>query len=64
MTTAEARPPAKPARRPETIRVPAGTDEVMCDGGLGALGHPAVWYSFDGRDKCECHYCDRVFLKD
>lgn len=47
----------------ETIYVPADTDEISCDGGGGALGHPVVWYAFAGRDKVVCHYCDREFLK-
>lgn len=48
---------------PEIIVVPQGTDEVKCDGGGGPLGHPVVWYSFDGAPSVECLYCDRVFLK-
>ena len=48
---------------PETIQVEPGADEVCCDGGGGALGHPRVWYSFDGRDSTRCQYCDRVFVK-
>ena len=48
---------------PEIITVPADTDEVKCDGGGGALGHPVVWYAFGGRDYVDCHYCDRRFLK-
>ena len=48
---------------PEIIEVPAHADEVKCDGGGGALGHPVVWYSFDGTDRVECGYCDRLFLK-
>lgn len=51
------------AQAPEIIEVPAHTDEVKCDGGGGALGHPVVWYSFDGTDRVECGYCDRLFLK-
>lgn len=51
------------AQAPEIIEVPANTDEVRCDGGGGALGHPVVWYSFDGTDRVECGYCDRLFLK-
>lgn len=38
-------------------------DEVSCDGGGGALGHPKVWYSFDAMDSVECGYCDRHFTK-
>ncbi len=52
-----------PLPPPETIIVPADTDEVCCDGGGGALGHPIVWYSFDKRTAVTCHYCDRHFLK-
>ncbi|HEU4838463.1 MAG TPA: zinc-finger domain-containing protein [Micavibrio sp.] len=48
---------------PEIIEVPADADQVRCDGGGGALGHPVVWYSFDGTDRVECGYCDRLFLK-
>jgi uncharacterized Zn-finger protein len=48
---------------PEIIEVPADADQVRCDGGGGPLGHPMVWYSFDGRDRVECGYCDRLFLK-
>lgn len=47
----------------ETILVPADADQVKCDGGGGALGHPVVWYTFNGRPYVECHYCDRRFLK-
>lgn len=48
---------------PEVITVEAGADEVCCDGGGGALGHPVVWYSFGGSDRAECGYCDRLFIR-
>jgi uncharacterized Zn-finger protein len=48
---------------PEIITVDAHADEVMCDGGLGALGHPIVYYSFDGKPKVICGYCDREFVR-
>ncbi|MCD8562900.1 MAG: zinc-finger domain-containing protein [Alphaproteobacteria bacterium] len=48
---------------PETILVDNDIDEVSCDGGGGALGHPKVWYTFDGQDSVECSYCDRLFVK-
>jgi uncharacterized Zn-finger protein len=47
----------------ETILVENDVDEVCCDGGNPVLGHPVVWYVFDGRNKVTCHYCDRTFLK-
>lgn len=48
---------------PEVIKVDKDADGVMCDGGGGALGHPRVWYSFEGRNMVECAYCDRQFVK-
>ena len=52
-----------PVNRPEIIVVDDDADEVSCDGGGGALGHPKVWYSFDGQDAVDCGYCDRLFMK-
>jgi uncharacterized Zn-finger protein len=48
---------------PEIIQISQETDQVYCDGGHGALGHPRVWYSFAGQDSVTCMYCDRLFLK-
>jgi uncharacterized Zn-finger protein len=52
---------AKPA--PEVIQVPANADEVVCDGGSGALGHPQVYYTFDNQAEVMCGYCGRIFTK-
>ena len=51
----------KPA---EIINIAPDIDQVMCDGGVGPLGHPQVWYSFDGKDALSCHYCGRKFIKN
>lgn len=65
----ELKNPSKPAsfgapNSPEIIFVPPGTDEVVCDGGGGALGHPKVWYTFDNALEVSCGYCGRrVCLK-
>jgi uncharacterized Zn-finger protein len=48
----------------EIIPVAPDADEVCCDGGESVLGHPAVWYSFDGRKQVTCMYCDRIFTKE
>lgn len=50
-------------QNPEIIVVDESADGVKCDGGGGALGHPVVWYSFDGQKSVECGYCDRLFVK-
>lgn len=49
---------------PEIITVDADADEVVCDGGGGALGHPKVWYTFDKQNSVDCGYCDRRFVKE
>ena len=51
----------KPA---EIINVAPDVDQVKCDGGVEPLGHPQVWYSFDGKDALSCHYCGRKFIKN
>jgi uncharacterized Zn-finger protein len=48
---------------PEIFYVERDADQISCDGGGGALGHPIVWYNFDGSDRVECGYCDRLFIK-
>lgn len=52
-----------PAQNPEIVKVPKGTDQVACDGGHPALGHPLTYYTFDGADFVECGYCDRRFVR-
>jgi uncharacterized Zn-finger protein len=51
------------AKQAEIITVPAHADEVACDGGNGALGHPVVYYTFDGGSEVRCGYCDRLFRR-
>ena len=48
---------------PEIFKVDADIQRVSCNGGHGALGHPKVYYSFDGADEVVCGYCDRLFTK-
>lgn len=52
-----------PHKHAEIIKVKADADQVACDGGVGPLGHPRVWYVFDGRTELTCHYCGRHFVK-
>lgn len=51
------------AHTPEKIICDNDADGVSCDGGGGPLGHPVVWYTFNGQDGVECGYCDRLFVK-
>ena len=46
----------------ETIEV--SQDEVACDGGNGALGHPRVYLHIDhdGGNKVTCPYCSRTYI--
>ena len=45
---------------PETIEVE--DINVACDGGGGALGHPKVYLSLEGKGEVECPYCDCRFV--
>lgn len=56
-------PDSMKTKPPEMIVVAADADQVSCDGGGGSLGHPLVYYTFDGRDTVECGYCDRAFAR-
>ena len=44
----------------ETIEVK--TEVVSCDGGGGALGHPAVYLNLGSKGEVVCPYCSRVFV--
>lgn len=48
---------------PEILLVPQDMHRVCCNGGGGALGHPKVYYTFDGEEEVTCGYCDRLFTK-
>lgn len=48
---------------PEIILVEQDAHNIACNGG-GALGHPKVYYTFDGRNEVTCGYCDRLFTKN
>jgi uncharacterized Zn-finger protein len=37
------------------------TEEVACDGGHGALGHPRVFLNMEGKGWIDCPYCGRRF---
>ncbi len=47
----------------EIYKVDKSVASIACDGGKGALGHPRVYYSFDGTDEVICGYCDCLFTK-
>ena len=51
-------------KAPEILLVPQATHQIWCNGGSGALGHPKVYYTFDGgAEDVTCGYCDRLFTK-
>jgi len=52
-----------PVANPEIIKVSKDTNQVACDGGHPALGHPVTYYTFDNADFVECGYCDRRFIR-
>ena len=46
----------------ETITVV--TKFVACNGGGGALGHPAVYLNLGPDQRVECPYCSRLFIRE
>ncbi len=47
----------------ETVIVDRDTDEICCDGGHGALGHPRVFYDLRATGEAVCGYCGTRFVK-
>ena len=43
--------------------VSKNNDIVMCDGGSGDLGHPAVYFKFGKKKEIVCNYCNKKFIK-
>ena len=43
--------------------VDSSTDKVMCDGGDGELGHPAVYFKIKKEQEIICNYCNKKFIK-
>ena len=39
------------------------TDKVICDGGDGDLGHPAVYFKIKKEQEVICNYCNKKFIK-
>ncbi|WP_316013792.1 zinc-finger domain-containing protein [Roseobacter sp. HKCCA0434] len=52
---------SSPAPAPETEFVTK--TRIACDGGVGGLGHPRVWYSIAPETGyVDCGYCDKRFI--
>ncbi len=48
----------------EVVKIDPHTETICCDGGQDGLGHPAVYYTFNGEDKIICSYCSKTFIKE
>ena len=48
----------------EVIKVEAETKTICCDGGQDSLGHPSVYYTFDGNEKIICSYCGKIYIRN
>ena len=50
--------------KPREIKlVDDALDEIGCDGGGGALGHPLVYLQFETRAWVDCYYCGQRFAR-
>mgnify|MGYP001418337057 CR=1 FL=1 len=48
----------------DIIHVPSKIETICCDGGEDELGHPAVYFTFDKKEKIICNYCGKTFIKE
>ena len=48
----------------EIIKVEPNIETISCDGGEDSLGHPTVYYTFNGQDKIVCGYCGKIYIKN
>ena len=46
-----------------TVKVDPDIETICCDGGQDGLGHPAVYYTFNDKNKIVCSYCSKTFVK-
>lgn len=47
----------------EILKIDADEEVAECDGGGGALGHPLIYLSFDGKTRVDCYYCGQRYAK-
>ena len=47
----------------EIVIVDPESETIYCDGGQDGLGHPTVYYTFNGENKIICSYCSKTFIK-
>ena len=45
---------------PEIVTV--NSEQVACDGGEGALGHPRIFLNMEGKGQIDCPYCGKRFV--
>ena len=48
----------------KTIKVEANTETICCDGDADSLGHPTVYFTFDGQNTIVCNYCGKTYIKE
>ena len=46
------------------IKVDFETETICCDGGEDSLGHPAVYFTFDGQNTIICNYCGKTYIRE
>tara|TARA_B100001559_G_C16165985_1_gene468547 strand:+ start:146 stop:304 length:159 start_codon:yes stop_codon:yes gene_type:complete len=45
-------------------KVLSNVETICCEGGKDGLGHPAVYYTFEDKNKIICSYCSKIYIKD
>ena len=48
----------------DAVKVDSNTETICCDGDQDGLGHPAVYYTFNDKNKIVCSYCSKTFVRN
>ena len=48
----------------DEVMVDPNTETICCDGGQDSLGHPAVYFTFNGQNTIVCNYCGKTYIKE
>ena len=51
-------------QKSDIIKVDLNTETICCDGDEDSLGHPAVYFTFDGQNTIVCNYCGKTYIKE
>ena len=51
-------------QKSDIIKVDSNTQTICCEGDEDSLGHPAVYFTFNGQNTIVCNYCGKTYIKE